>query len=230
MIWNTAKRVGTWLRPSGSTSDATDALTMRVEMPSHDGPPVDGPKVRKLRRRLLSRKGARMIVSMVENRDQGMLSVLDVYGVVVYWHDGAVARTEGPDHVLDRHVAQFYAPKKDSQAVADDHLTKAFAQGGSSDCGWRRRVDGSVFWGSTVIAPLLLADGRLQGFTHVTHAVSEPREPVLSAIQHGLKSRLKRVRPLRCVGVMAHSSTTLGGATMRRSARREPMQSCAAFG
>jgi hypothetical protein len=152
---------------------------------------------------------------MVENQDKGMLSILDVHGVVVYWHDGAHARSQGTDDVLDRHVAQFYAPKKLSQVVANDHLCKAFTRGGSSELGWRRRADGSVYWGVTVIEPLLLADGRLQGFTHITRVANEPREPAVGARSQS-KGRWRNIRVLRCVGTMANTTAAPLGGGMRR--------------
>jgi hypothetical protein len=198
MIWNTAARkLGTWLRPSSeSKQDQADGGVATVG--SADVDQVVGPQVRKLRRRLLSRKGARLLVSMVDRQDKGMLSILDVYGVVVYWHDGSQANETRVKGVLDRHVAQFYAPKRQSHALANDHLCKAFARGASSEFGWRRRADGTVFWGVTVVEPLVLADGRLQGFTHVTRAVNEPREHV-ARTQHQSTGVWSDVATLRCV-------------------------------
>jgi hypothetical protein len=205
MKWNTTvQKLGIWMRPTEIRPE--DRLTSAIEMPSQSADsPGATPTVRKLRRRLLSRKGARMLVSMVDTQDKGTLSILDVNGVVVYWHDGARATLHGAAHVLDHHVAQFYAPEKDSRVLANDHLSKAFARGGSSELGWRRHADGSVFWGLTVIEPLLLADGRLQGFTHLTRAVSEPQEPIVAVIQRQLKGRWRNTRSLRCVGTMAHA-------------------------
>jgi hypothetical protein len=225
MNWNTAARkLGIWLRPTDrSTVAARDDLTFHVEMPSHDTAPAAGPRIRKLRRRLLSRKGARMLVSMVENEDKGMLAILDVHGVVVYWHDGALAEAQSTDDVLDRHVAQFYAPKKLSQVVANDHLCKAFTRGGGSELGWRRRADGSVFWGVTVIEPLLLADGRLQGFTHITRIVNEPREPAVEARTQS-KGRWRNIRVLRSVGTIAN---TAASAQVRSLGRRRIEQRAA---
>jgi hypothetical protein len=201
MNWNTAARkLGSWLRPSdGSTSsDQSDAALTSVESAEVDQ--AVGPKVRKLRRRLLSRKGAQLLVSMIDRQDKGMLSVLDVYGVVVYWHDGSQASDAGATNVLDQHVAQFYAPKRQSRSLANDHLCKAFAQGSRSEFGWRRRADGTVFWGVTVVEPLVLADGRLQGFTHVTRAVNEPRQHVARE-QDRSTSVWTDVPSLRCVSV-----------------------------
>jgi hypothetical protein len=180
MIWDTAtKKLGIWLRPKNrAANDQREALTVDVEMPIQELPRSGEPKVRKLRRRLLSRKGAQLLVAMVDRQDKGMLSVLDVNGVVVFWHDGGQSAGRSDD-VIDNHVAQFYAPNKHARTLAMDHLRQAYTQGGSSEFGWRRRADATVFWGVTTIEPLLLADGRLQGFTHVTRAVNEPREPMI---------------------------------------------------
>ena len=181
MKWDTAAgRISTWLSPNSRESgDKQEPLTALVGLPELESTdPMATPKIRKLRRRLLSRKGARLLTSMVDTHDKGMLSVLDVNGMVVFWHDGSEA-ADNSSGVLDHHVAQFYAPKKIARSLAHAHLERAFAQGKSSEVGWRRRADGTVFWGLTVIEPLLLADDRLQGFTHITHAVNEPSEPVV---------------------------------------------------
>jgi hypothetical protein len=179
MKWDTAAgKIGMWLSPD-SREGGQEPLTTVVELPvAESAGPKATPKIRKLRRRLLSRKGARLLTSMVDTHDKGMLSVLDVNGMVVFWHDGSEAADKSSG-VLDQHVAQFYAPKKIARSLAHAHLERAFAHGKSSEVGWRRRADGTVFWGITVIEPLLLADDRLQGFTHITHAVNEPSEPVV---------------------------------------------------
>jgi hypothetical protein len=185
MNWNTAARKLGLLLPrsarresTGSANGAFEAKPLTRRADEDDTLPVA--TVRKLRRRLLSGKGARLLVSMVERQDRGMLAILDANGLVVYWHNGMLGKGVSADGVLDRHVDQFYAPKKMAQTLARGHLCKAFARGSSAEFGWRRRPDGTVFWGMTVIEPLLLKDGRLQGFTHVTRAVSEPRVAVES--------------------------------------------------
>jgi hypothetical protein len=186
MNWNTAARkLGLLLRPTAARRESAEAANdPQVERLAHEDSTLPIAVVRKLRRRLLSGKGARLLVSMVERQDRGMLAILDANGLVVYWHDGMlrqdVGKDVGTDGILDRHVAQFYAPKTIAETLARGHLCKAFARGSSAEFGWRRRPDGTVFWGMTVIEPLLLKDGRLQGFTHVTRAVSEPRVAVES--------------------------------------------------
>jgi hypothetical protein len=185
MNWKTAARkLGFLLRPSASRRESAESANdSHIESQTgqaDDESALPVAVVRKLRRRLLSGKGARLLVSMVERQDRGMLAILDANGFVVYWHDGMLAKDVGTNGVLDRHVAQFYAPKKIAQTLARSHLCKAFARGSCAEFGWRRRVDGTVFWGMTVIEPLLLKNGRLQGFTHVTRAISEPRVAVES--------------------------------------------------
>ena len=49
-------------------------------------------------------------------------------------------------------------------------------EGRFADEGWRVRKDGSVFWASVIITPLLDSDHRLCGFAKVTRDMSERRE------------------------------------------------------
>lgn len=191
-----AHRLGIRLGAQKCTAGAAPpALTVDLE-PLHSIESPDVPRIRKLRRRLLTKRGTRTLVSMVERNDAGMLAILDAYGVVVYWHDGSIrgAQAEG---VLDRHVSQFYAPENESVALANNHLCKACASGGSLAAGWHRRPDGSVFWGVTSIEPLLMADGRLQGFVHVTRASNDPRESVVARVQRRWRMRWRTTRLAR---------------------------------
>jgi hypothetical protein len=42
--------------------------------------------------------------------------------------------------------------------------------------GWRRRPGGDIFWGVTVIHSILLTDGELLGYSHVTRSVRGPAQ------------------------------------------------------
>jgi hypothetical protein len=133
-------------------------------------------KVLEWRRRVLLRKGARMHAAMLDRRDSGSLAMLDALGVVVCWYDGsspnpAVERSNG---VLDRHVSQFYMPEDIATSAPLLHLRSAAVEGSSTERGWRKRSDGTVFWGKTLIHPLHLRDGSLQGFSYVVHETQDP--------------------------------------------------------
>lgn len=125
-------------------------------------------KTRASRRRVLLRHGALLHAQMRTSAESSSLAMLDQDGVVVSWYDRSDANYRGAHHVIDRHVSQFYVPGdlKCRQPLLD--LQAATAEGRNIRQGWRRRSDGTDFWGTTVIAPVRIRDGRLQGFSYVT--------------------------------------------------------------
>jgi hypothetical protein len=102
------------------------------------------------------------------------LAMLDQEGVVVSWYGRADGNDRVADHVVDRHVSQFYVPEDvaSNQPLRDLH--SATVEGSNTRQGWRRRSDGMAFWGTTVIEAVLLRDGRLQGFSYVTRGSEGP--------------------------------------------------------
>jgi hypothetical protein len=130
--------------------------------------------VRAWRRRVLLRRGARMHAAMgvdVENRS---LAMLDEAGVVVAWYGPARGRDCAAEHIVDRHVSQFYIPEEiaSKQPLRDLHC--ATVERSNTRQGWRRGADGTTYWGTTVIEAVVLRDGRLQGFSYVTSPSEGP--------------------------------------------------------
>jgi hypothetical protein len=133
-------------------------------------------KVIEWRRRVLVRKGARMQAAMLERSDGGSLAMLDVCGVVVYWGEGTPmgAPVDAQLSVLQHHVSQFYVPEDVACSLPLLHLRDAVAAGNSTQRGWRKRSDGTIFWATTVIEALSLRGGSLQGFSHVVRESKDP--------------------------------------------------------
>jgi len=107
------------------------------------------------------------------------LAMLDDTGVVVSWYDQAGVRDE---HVVDRHVSQFYLPGQiaGNQPLRD--LRSAVVHGSTTRQGWRRRADGTTFWGDVVIEAVVLRDGRLQGFSYVMGASTQRISRVIACL------------------------------------------------
>lgn len=87
------------------------------------------------------------------------LMTLDAGGRVTDWNAG-VSRLTGfdADTVVGKPFAVFYPADALSGQRVLDRLDEASRSGWSLDEGWRCRADGSRFWGSCLIAPLLAAD------------------------------------------------------------------------
>ncbi|WP_116810126.1 hypothetical protein [Steroidobacter cummioxidans] len=134
--------------------------------------PTDGrsDKIRLWRRRALSKRGARLHMKMAAAGRSSSLAMLDETGVVVCWYGSPDGRDYASEEVEDRHLSLFYVseevarrqPYRDLRAaVIDGHLTRR---------AWRRRRDGSAFLGTFDIEPVVLRDGRVQGFSYVASA------------------------------------------------------------
>jgi hypothetical protein len=121
--------------------------------------------LRKWRRRVLLRKGAQMYSAMGVDAGQCSLAMLDATGVVVACYD---LTGDGEHAVVDRHLSQFYVPEDIASGLPLRDLHVAVVNGSSEQQGWCQRPDGGVFWGTTRIEAVVLRDGRLQGFSHVT--------------------------------------------------------------
>jgi hypothetical protein len=146
--------------------------------------PPDGScsdRVRSWRRRVLSKRGARMYSGMVANAPTCSLAMLDAMGVVVSWHDHADdGGDQTADSVVNRHVSQFYTTQDIASGIPQRDLRVAAANGNSTQQGWRLRPDGAVFWGVTTIDAMVLRDGRLQGYSYVTSKCQGPHEQALA--------------------------------------------------
>jgi len=79
---------------------------------------------------------------------------LDLQGRICDWN-ASIGRVTGFDaHVVGRPFTIFYPHDTTALEYRQDRLRNADATGWSLDEGRRLRADGSVFWGSTLVAPL----------------------------------------------------------------------------
>jgi hypothetical protein len=127
-------------------------------------------RIRSWRRRVLQRRGALMHSAMARDGANSSLAMLDETGVVVSWY-GQVGAVD--EHVVDRHVSQFYLPGQIASNQPLRDLRSAVVRGSTTRQGWRRRADGTTFWGTVDIEAVVLRDGRIQGFSYVTQASNE---------------------------------------------------------
>jgi hypothetical protein len=146
------------------------------------------PKVLEWRRRVLVRKGARMHASMLQRSDGGSLAMLDAFGIVVCWYEepGRLRNERFQSAVLSQHVSQFYMPTDVASNVPTAHLKNATSSGSSTEQGWRRRSDGSTYWATTVIEPIALQGGPVQGFSHIVRESKDPMSTQQSSEPAGL--------------------------------------------
>lgn len=127
-------------------------------------------KIRLWRRRALSKRGARLHVKMAADAQSNSMAMLDETGVVVCWYGSADGRDYASEEVVDRHLSQFYVSEDVAKRQPHRDLRAAVIKGRLTRRAWRRRRDGSAFLGSFEIEPVVLRDGRVQGFSYVARS------------------------------------------------------------
>lgn len=127
-------------------------------------------KIRSWRRRALLKRGVRLHMAMVANAQTSSLAMLDEGGIVVSWYSSPDGRDYVSEEVVDRHMSLFYASEDVARRQPERDLRASVSEGGITRKRWRRRSDGSSFWGSIDIDPVVLRDGRVQGYSYVATA------------------------------------------------------------
>ena len=127
-------------------------------------------KIRSWRRRALLKRGARLHLTMAAKAQSSSLAMLDEAGMVVCWYGSPDGHDYASEEVVDRHLSLFYVSEEVAKRQPHRDLRAAVIEGRTTRQAWRRRPDGSTFWASIEIQPVVLRDGRVQGFSYVASA------------------------------------------------------------
>jgi PAS domain S-box-containing protein len=102
--------------------------------------------------------------------------MLDPAGRVESWNAGT-ERLKGytEAEILGAGFARFYTAEDARAGVPARALERAAAEGRAVEEGWRVRKDGARFWAEVVVTALRDADGRLRGYSVLTHDLTERR-------------------------------------------------------
>src|SRR5262245_17302300 len=82
--------------------------------------------------------------------------------------------------VVGKSVSCFYSQEEAQEGKPQRDLETAANAGRFEEDGWRFRTDGSRFWARTIITPLKDASGKLYGYAHVMHDVTENQRAELA--------------------------------------------------
>ena len=129
-------------------------------------------RVRMWRRRALLRKGALLYSKIALTGTCISLAMLDEDGVVIGWYESSNHWDDKERSPMQSHVSQLYTAEDTALGVPTADLCTATIHGESVQTGWRLGIDGRKFWATTTIRAVLLRDGRLQGFSHLTEHLS----------------------------------------------------------
>lgn len=108
-------------------------------------------------------------------RDYAIIT-LDAAGMVRSWNHGSEAmRGFTAAEVIGQPVSMFYTPEDQAADLAARELQAARDGGRFETEGWRVRKDGSRFWASVVVVPVLDADRTVTGFVKATRDITEQK-------------------------------------------------------
>lgn len=120
--------------------------------------------------------------------------MLDLEGRITTWNSGA-QRISGysEKEALGQHVSLFYKPEDVNNHTAEKELQVAQKFGHFESEGQRVRKDGSIYWASIVISPLIDANHNITGYSKVTRNITPVKEAELRLrlLNEDLESRVR---------------------------------------
>ncbi|HEX6427093.1 MAG TPA: PAS domain S-box protein, partial [Niastella sp.] len=111
---------------------------------------------------------------MVEEVEDYAILMLDVNGIVQNWNKGA-EKIKGykEEDIVGKSFEEFYLPEDRENGLPLTLLELARRTGKAIHEGWRKRKDGTTFWGSIVLTALHDPENNLMGFSKVTRDLTE---------------------------------------------------------
>jgi PAS domain S-box len=111
---------------------------------------------------------------MVEEVEDYAIILLDKDGIVRNWNKGAEKIKGYKDYeIIGKSFSNFYLPEDAKNGLPQKLLNEGRVNGKAIHEGWRKRKDGSRFWGSIVITALHDDKNNVIGFTKVTRDLTE---------------------------------------------------------
>ena len=114
---------------------------------------------------------------VVDSITEYFILTLDQHGYLDSW-TGAAARAFGytEAEAIGQHVSLVFTEEDRKEGVPEQELQVARERGFSSDDRWHVRKDGSRFYASGTVFPLLDADGTVTGFVKIARDLTERKQ------------------------------------------------------
>ncbi len=113
---------------------------------------------------------------MIEEIQDYAIILLDKNGIIQNWNRGAEKiKLYKETEIVGKHFSIFYLPEDLANDLPGLLIAKAEKNGSASQEGWRKRKDGTKFWGSITITALHDNDNNVIGFSKVTRDLTEKK-------------------------------------------------------
>jgi len=113
---------------------------------------------------------------LVESVSDYAIFMLDPDGIVASWNSGAENITGyAASEIIGQHFSVFYTDEDLQLRKPERELETAISVGRFEEEGWRLRKDGSRYWASAVLTPVL-EEGILRGFAKVVRDITDTRQ------------------------------------------------------
>jgi PAS domain S-box-containing protein len=114
---------------------------------------------------------------MIEEIQDYAIILLDENGIIRNWNKGAEKIKQYTEsEVLGKHFSIFYLQEDLDKNLPQKLVTQAARTGRAAHEGWRKRKDGSKFWGSITITAIHDENQNVIGFSKVTRDLTEKKK------------------------------------------------------
>jgi len=128
------------------------------------------------RNRDLQRSEERYQRVIAEVQDYAII-LLDPNGIIQTWNKGAEKiKRYSEAEIVGKHFSIFYLPEDQQRMLPQQLIAEAEKNGRAVHEGWRRRKDGTTFWGSITITALHNPLNEIIGFSKVTRDLTDKKK------------------------------------------------------
>src|ERR687898_148474 len=153
----------------------------------------DGTRKRDLEQAL--RQSEERFGRLVESAKDYAIFMTDADGRVSTWNEGA-QRLFGYEEaeIVGEDASILFTSEDKESGAPERELEKARTEGRAEDERWHMRKDGSRFWASGFVRPVLAEEGNLIGFSKVARDLTERKraEETLEEVRLAERQRLAR--------------------------------------
>ncbi len=113
---------------------------------------------------------------MIEEIQDYAIILLDRDGIIRNWNIGAEKiKLYTEKEIIGKHFSIFYRAEDIEINLPQTLLNEAFTNGRASHEGWRKRKDGTAFWGNITITAIHDEDSTVIGYCKVTRDLTEKK-------------------------------------------------------